>query len=157
MYRRILVPLDGSTLAEAALPHAVAVARRFEASLTLLQVVTTLPVAAAIDAGATAGAETVMSVEALEASEQAAHEYLDQVTQRRELGDIPVQAKVVRGRPAREIARLARGEGVDLIVMSTHGRSGLGRLVFGSVADQVLRESGIPILLVRPQGQTAAS
>jgi len=151
MYRHILVPLDGSDLAEAALPHAAAVARRFGATLALLQVVTTLPTTAAIDMGATGAADAAMSVEALEASEQAAHEYLDQVARRQELGDIQMQTTVVRGRPAREIVRLAQGEGVDLIVMSTHGRSGLGRLVFGSVADQVLRESGIPILLVRPR------
>ncbi len=155
MYRRVLVPLDGSPLAEAALPHAVAVAGRFGAALTLMQVVTTLPMAAAVDAGAAAGAEAMMSVDALEASEEAAQEYLGELSRRPEVEGIQIRRKVVRGRPAREIARAAQEEGVDLIVMSTHGRSGLGRLVFGSVADQVLRESGIPILLVRPRGSAS--
>ncbi len=152
MYRRILVPLDGSDLAEAALPHATAMAGRFGASLTLLQAVTTLPMATAVDAGAAAGAEAMISVDALEASEEAAQEYLNQLSHRPELEGIQIRKRVVRGRPAREIVRTAQEEGIDLIVMSTHGRSGLGRLVFGSVADQVLRESGVPILLVRPKG-----
>ncbi|MHB0868039.1 MAG: universal stress protein [Chloroflexota bacterium] len=151
MYRRILVPLDGSPLAEAALPHATAVARRFDAGLTLLQVVSTLPVATTVDTTATAGAETVLAVEAIEATEQAAVEYLNEVAHRPELAGIPVEVEVVRGGPAREIVRQAQRGKADLIVMSTHGRSGLGRLVFGSVADEVLREAGIPILLIRPR------
>ncbi len=151
MYSRILVPLDGSPLAEAALPHATAVARCFNAGLTLQQVVSTLPVATTVDTTATAGAETVLAVEAIEATEQAAVEYLNEVARRPELAGISVKVEVVRGGPAREIVRQAQRGKADLIVMSTHGRSGLGRLVFGSVADEVLREAGIPILLIRPK------
>ncbi len=153
MYHRILVPLDGSPLAEAALPHAAAIARRFGAGITLLQVVSTLPVTTAVDAAATAGAEAMLAMEAIEATEQAAHDYLEEVARRPELEGISFRLRVVRGSPAREIVRLAQEERAELIVMSTHGRSGLGRLVFGSVADQVLREAGIPILLVRPHQQ----
>ncbi len=150
MYRRLLVPLDGSTLAEAALPHAIAVARRFEARLTLLQVAATVPMAAAVDPLGAGGVEAALAVEAVEAAEKAAWEYLHQVAQRPEMEGLPVEVEVTRGRPAAEIIRQARERKVDLIVMSTHGRSGLGRLVFGSVADEVLREAGVPILLIRP-------
>ncbi|MGE5618733.1 MAG: universal stress protein [Sphingomonadaceae bacterium] len=151
MYHRILVPLDGSPLAEAALPHATAVARRFNASLILLQVVPTLPTATTVDTVAGAGAEAVIALEAIEATERAAVEYLEEVARRPELAGLHVEVEVVRGRPAREIVRRARDGKADLIVMSTHGRSGLGRLVFGSVADEVLRDAGVPILLIRPK------
>ncbi len=154
MYRRILVPLDGSTLAEAALPHATALATRFQASLTLLEVATSITVASAVDPLAASGAEAALVVEAAEATEQAAKEYLAGVAARPDLKDLQVQVEVVPGVPAREIVRRAKAGDVDLIVMSTHGRSGLGRLVFGSVADEVLRETGLPILLIRPKDQS---
>lgn len=151
MYHRILVPLDGSPLAEVALPHAAAVARRFEASITLIQVVSITPVATSVSPLAGSGTEAILAMEALEASEEAARDYLGQVAKRPELEGIPVQVEVARGSPAQEIIRRAHQGDIDLIVMSTHGRSGLVRLVFGSVADQVLRQAGVPILLIRPK------
>jgi nucleotide-binding universal stress UspA family protein len=152
MYRRILVPLDGSALAEAALPHAATLATHFQSSLTLLQVAT--PAAVASSTLAAPGADAALALEAIEASEQAAKEYLAAIAQQPELRGIAVQMEVVEGIPAREIVRRAKAGDVDMIVMSTHGRSGIERLVFGSVADQVLREAGLPILLIRPKAQT---
>jgi len=153
VYRRILVPLDGSQLAEAVLPHAVAMASRFQASLTLLQVVTPVTFAATMDPLTASAAEVTLAMEAEEDSEKGAEKYLGEVVQRPEMKDIPVQMEVVEGMAAMKIVRRAKAGDVDLIVMSTHGRSGIRRLMFGSVADQVLREAGLPILLIRPKEQ----
>ncbi|MBI2166345.1 MAG: universal stress protein, partial [Chloroflexi bacterium] len=80
-----------------------------------------------------------------------AQTYLDWTAKALRQRGVEVEGVLRRGLPAREIVRYAREEGADIIAISTHGRSGLGRLVFGSVADQVLRESGRPILLIRPE------
>lgn len=149
MYREILVPLDGSTLGEAALEHAAQVGRAFGSKLILLQVATSVPIAAADPMIAT-GAEVAITLESMEAAEDDAEEYLAQVSRYPILEGLTVSTMVLRGAPAEEIVRYAQAEGVDMIAMSTHGRSGLGRLVFGSVADEVLRGAGVPILLVRP-------
>lgn len=151
MYRRILVPLDGSTLAEAAIPHAIGSARCFGASITLLRIATAIPATTAIDPLTATGADAVLALESVEATEQEAVDYLASVASRPEFQGIDVQTEVVRGSAAMEIVRRARAGDVDLIAMSTHGRTGLSRMVFGSVADQVLREAGIPILLIRPK------
>jgi nucleotide-binding universal stress UspA family protein len=151
MYKRILVPLDGSSLAEEVLDHAAEAARCAEgAELILIQVVSTVTMVAATDPMAASGAEAAVAMQATEEAEEEAATYLREVVARPELRGIPVQIVVTRGSPAREIIEYAQGNGIELIAMSTNGRSGLGRLVFGSVADQVLRESGIPILLIRP-------
>jgi nucleotide-binding universal stress UspA family protein len=151
MYRRILVPLDGSPLAEAALPHAIELAKCTGAGITLFQVSSVMPVATTLGPLTVSGADAAIAMEAMEADEKAAAEYLAEVARRKELAGIPVQTEVVRGAAAVEIVERARAGDVDLIAMSTHGRSGLGRLVFGSVADQVLREARMPILLIRPR------
>ena len=154
MYRRILVPLDGSSRAEEALPHALLVARCSDSpSITLIQVVTTAIIAVAADPMSPAGAEATAAMQALEAGENAAAGYLKEVAARPDLQGISVQTEVIEGNPGPEIVRYAHENGTDLIVMSTHGRSGLSRLVFGSVADQVLREAGVPILLIRSHRQ----
>lgn len=157
MYRRILVPLDGSQLAEEALRHAVQVASCTEgASITLIQVVGTIGTAVAADPmGASAG-EAMAAMEAMDAAESAAGEYLDELSDGELLRGVPTRKVVVRGNAATEIVQYAHDNRIDLIAMSTHGRSGLGRLVFGSVADQVLRESGVPILLIRSRPESVA-
>lgn len=149
MYRRILVPLDGSDLAEGALRHAEAVARRFEADLLLIQVVSAISATAAVDPMTASAVDAVYAAESIEEAEQEAFDYLNRTSQRPDLKGLSVEIEVFRGSAAPEISRRIQKGDVDLVVMSTHGRSGLGRLVFGSVADQVLREVCAPILLVR--------
>lgn len=149
MYRKILVPVDGSPLGEAALEHAARVARAFGSKLILLQVATSVPIATADPMVAT-GAEVAITLESMDAAEDDAEEYLGQLSGYPILEGLTVSTTVLRGAPAEEIVRYAQAERVDMIAMSTHGRSGLGRLVFGSVADEVLRRAGVPILLVRP-------
>lgn len=134
---KILVPLDGSALAETALRKAVELARG-EATLVLLRAAEahTLPGADPIDA-------QVITV-------REAEEYLAAVRARvAEAGVGKVETHVWYGPPASAIVEAARVQKVDLIVMSTHGRSGLGRLILGSVAESVLRGTTTPILVLR--------
>jgi nucleotide-binding universal stress UspA family protein len=135
----ILVPLDGSVLAEAALRPAVGLARDYEAKLVLIRAAEahTLPLAD----------PTAAQVEAVRGAE----EYLAEVRERlTRAGLADVEVSVWYGPPAEAIADAARYRAVDLIVMSSHGRSGLGRLVLGSVAETVLRTIDTPVFLVRP-------
>jgi len=133
---KILVPLDGSTLAEAALWRAVELADG--GTLSLLR---------AAEARSLVGADLV---EAQVAAVREAEEYLASAARRlAERGMKNVETHVWYGPPAAAIVEAAQVEKVDLIVMSTHGRSGLGRLILGSVAESVLRGTRTPILVVR--------
>jgi nucleotide-binding universal stress UspA family protein len=135
--KKVLVPLDGSRLAEASLPEAVDLARR-GASLLLLRTA---------EASPRLGTDPV---EAQVAVVREAEDYLAAVAARiRKAGATNVETSVWYGPPAEAIVEAAELPGVELIVMTTHGRSGLGRLVLGSVAETVLRATTIPILLLR--------
>lgn len=140
MYEHILVPLDGSELAEQALPHALALAKAFGSDLhlvTVISVVTVEPVPGGI---------VGMSWERETAE---AHDYLNAMAaQVLEAGPKCTQI-VLHGDVAGSILDQAEEVGSDLIVMSTHGRSGLGRWVYGSIADKVLRHASVPVLLIR--------
>ena len=136
--KTVLVPLDGSKLAEDALAHAIGFARE---SATLLLV-------RAVEAHARPFTDpTTAQIAAV----QEAEIYLATVADRlRRVGAAHVETSVWSGGPVDGIADAARLRNVDLIVMSTHGRSGLGRLVLGSVAEGVVRATSTPILLLRP-------
>jgi nucleotide-binding universal stress UspA family protein len=137
----ILVPLDGSTLAEAALPRAIELARAGGARLLLLRA---------------AEAHTLIGVDPTAAQIQVvedAEKYLAGVAERiSTLGVRDIDTSVWYGAPATAILEATRLRQPDLIVMTTHGRSGLERLIFGSVAETVLRSTTTPILLIRPAG-----
>jgi nucleotide-binding universal stress UspA family protein len=135
---KILVPLDGSVLAEAALWTACDFAARDAATISLVRAAEamTLPGANTIEAQVTAVRE--------------AEEYLASVVRRlADKGIKRVETHVWYGPPAAAVVEAASVQKADLIVMSTHGRSGLGRLVLGSVAESVLRGTTAPILIVR--------
>jgi nucleotide-binding universal stress UspA family protein len=144
MIRRILVPLDGSALAESVLPHAVAFARLAGAGLTLAQVVE--PFEGLVElAGVWEFGDG--SAERRAAAERAAADYLTGVARRLDADGVPAQLRVLVGPPAETIIRTA-GE-FDLITLATHGRGGPGRWVYGSVTDRVLLRAPAPILLIR--------
>ncbi len=128
----VLVPLDGSTLAEKALAPAIGFARE-GAALVLIR-----------------AAETVDDPDGAVVRE--AELYLAGVVERlRRVGVRYVEASIGHGAPVDAIANAARIRKPDLIVMSTHGRTGFGRLVLGSVTEGVLRATTTPLLLLRPQ------
>lgn len=143
MYKRILVPLDGSALAEEALVHARAVARQFECKVILMRVVVSPYAIAAPDlilAGYDEGQENFTKV---------AQEYLQGVATDLQAAGLRVSTRTCEGPVAEAIIEHARDEEADMIVMSTHGRGGLSRWVYGSVADRVLQAAPCPVLLVR--------
>jgi nucleotide-binding universal stress UspA family protein len=151
MYQRILVALEGSDLAERVLPYVESLAIQFGSTIVLLR---TVAPPGAIIAGPGAGADPVAepivdATSIVEAERQEATSYLRSVAQRFWDAGVETELDVPEGRPAPTIVGRSTELGIDLIVMTTHGRSGLGRLVLGSVADAVLRHAPCPILLVR--------
>lgn len=82
----------------------------------------------------------------------AAEKYLKELVARLNYGDVSVEWRAYMGRPADEIIEFCRKNAIDLITITTHGRSGVSRWVWGSVADKVLRSACTPVLMVRPQG-----
>lgn len=136
---KILVPLDGSALAEAAIDRALEIAAP----------ATTIMLLRAAEAAKFPGVDPT---DAQVAVVREAEEYLESVAERLRRQGVTVETTVWYGPPAPAITEAARLRKIDLIVMSTHGRSGLGRLVLGSVAESVLRGSRTAILLLRPEG-----
>jgi nucleotide-binding universal stress UspA family protein len=137
MYRNILVPLDGSSLAEEILLQVKELARLTGAEISLLRValVHTFP-----------GADpTDRQVEAT----QKAQKYLEKIADQLKKEGLKVSAHVRYGYDAAEIVDHAQQEDIDLVAMSTHGRTGVGRWALGSVSDRVLRHSSKPVLLSR--------
>lgn len=154
MYARILVALDGSALAERVLPHVEALAGAFGSTVILLRATPSLEsVVASTAAAGPAGAlpmEPALDPTAIvEAEQQEAIAYLEGVAERLRGQSLMVESVHPQGAPAAAIVEAAREERAELIAMTTHGRGGLRRLVFGSVADEVLRTAACPILLVR--------
>jgi len=136
------VTLDQSELAEQALPHAVAIAKHMDAVVELLSVVPVLD------------DELVQAVGGAfdwEVQKQVAEDYLQGIQARVEAEGLRCTTAVRQGDVADEIIRYCGEVGRTLVVMSTHGRSGLGRWVYGSVADRVLRYADVPVLLVRAE------
>jgi nucleotide-binding universal stress UspA family protein len=145
MYDRILVALDGSPLAEQALPHAIAHAEHFGAELVLLRVLEPLRLRSGLSPVAIERTE--------ERTRRLVQEYLESITARVEEQGVPVRAVTVEGRSHQEIIRFAESNQIDLIVISSRGASGLSRWLMGSVADRVVRGARMPVLLVQPRKQ----
>ncbi len=141
MYKKILVPLDGSELAECVLPHVKAIALGSGGKVTLVRVVEPAP----------AGIPPAVESELQKAGIKAAEDYLARIKAELVKQRLNVETKVLTGRAAEALVDFAQREKVDVIIMATHGRSGVRRWVFGSVADRVLHYSSAPILLIRPR------
>ena len=146
MFKHLLVPLDGSHLAELALPPALELAGCFDSEITLLCVTRTPYIATSTDGSAYAD----LVINLREQAHEEATQYLQaQQGSLRQQG-YKVHIHVTEGEPiAQVILDVAQGVDVDTIVMSTHGRGGISRWVFGSVADRVLRQADIPVVLIR--------
>ncbi len=149
MFRHILVPLDGSQLAEEALSYAALLGRSYECRVTLLQVIEPVDTDLPPSAGA-------FLLQAADSARQAAQEYLQRQAEALSITGAKVDTRVMLGPVAASINDFAIEEDVDLITMATHGRSGLGRWLVGSIADKVLHLAECPMLVIRPKalGQT---
>lgn len=152
MFNHILVPLDGSHLAEAALPPTLELASKFNSKISLVWVIQPPHL---IMTAANGSVYAQLLTEMRNQSDQDAHNYL-----RGHQGSLRQQGYVVHTQVtegenvADALLEVASSLDVDTIVMSTHGRGGLSRWVFGSVADKVLRYANVPVLLIRAKEET---
>ena len=150
MYERILVPLDGSKVGEAALAHVEELvskmAPKVKTEVILFQVISTLT--HYVIAGE-ASVQVPYSEKEIEQIKKKAKNYLDKASEDLRSKGINVKMKVATGKAAEEIVKAADALKADLVAMSTHGRSGLSRLTFGSITDKVLRTGTVPVLVVR--------
>jgi nucleotide-binding universal stress UspA family protein len=145
MFRRILVPLDGSVLAERALEAAFGLAQKFGSEVTLLRVTVPEEILVSLPA-LTPPAARLYTTNALPQQAEA-DAYLFGVKTRWLASGVSIRTEVLSGAPPEMIVAFAKEQKADLIVMSTHGRSGFSRLIYGSVAEAVLRGARLPVLL----------
>jgi nucleotide-binding universal stress UspA family protein len=143
MYERVLVCLDGSEGAEAILPVIEQMAGPLDAEFVLVRVVESISPAEAI---ATAG---MVAPDTFAQREADAKRYLFEIDRRLSKKGLRVRSRVAIGPPAGEILAAAQATDADLIAMATHARSGLGRILLGSVAEAVLHTSSVPVLMIR--------
>jgi nucleotide-binding universal stress UspA family protein len=142
MYKKILVPLDGSELAKKGLEEAEKLAKIFDSEIILFQVVPFMPIYGS--------PELVTPLIVDEKQKEVAEKYLSNLTEELKKRDFKVASMVKTGQQvAMEIIDFAKESGADLIVMCTHGRSGITRWVLGSVTHKVLTRAETPILLLR--------
>lgn len=143
MYKRLLVPLDGSELAEAALEHAEQLARQFQAELILLRAVVSPYAIVAPDLVLASSAPDMREIA------NSAENYLKSIASELVATGIEARTVICEGPVAEAILDHAHALDVDCIIMSTHGRGGISRWVYGSVAERVLQGAGCPVLLIR--------
>jgi nucleotide-binding universal stress UspA family protein len=157
MYSRILVPLDGSAVSAQSLPHAGILARAIGARVDLLEVIPSLE--ALMRAEATGDyAPTLSYAQWQEAQEELRATANEDLVSARDLlasGGLELRTLVREGEPATEIAEESLQQAGTLIAMSTHGRSGIGRWLMGSVTDKVVRHATTPVLVIRAQEDAA--
>ncbi len=147
MYKKIMVPLDGSKLAECVLPHVQTLAQGSEVNeIVLVRVVEPF-----YPRGDFVIEES--QIKKMEAAHKAAaEEYLKNLASQLKFNGIKVSYEVLFGNVADTLAEFVANKQVDLIVIATHGRSGVSRWVWGSIADRILRSSCVPVLMVRAPG-----
>ena len=147
--RRILLPTDFSGCASYAMPYAAAIARATKAKIICVHVVE--PIVPTV--GYTGLAEPLPIADVSEQLEDSAERELPKLAESEEYAGLEIEEVIVHGDPAAEIVRVADERKVDLIVISSHGRTGLGRIIFGSTAEAVVRHAGCPVLVVKPPPQ----
>jgi nucleotide-binding universal stress UspA family protein len=160
MYKKILVPLDGSELAECIEPHVGSIVTGCHVpEVYFVRVVEPvhLPVGTETDGG---GVFTEKDAEKIRKETDSrnlteAERYLSDFVGRHKFENARVQTVILGGKPAETIAEYAEKNGCDLIVMASHGRSGISRWVRGSTADKILRSACVPVLMVRAPGCVA--
>jgi universal stress protein A len=150
--RRILLPTDFSGCANYAFPYAAAIARATQAKIVCVHVVEQVVPAV----GYTGLADPMPIADMSEQLEDSAERELPRLTDCEELSGLEVEEVIVHGDAAAEIVRVAGEQEADLIVISSHGRTGLGRMIFGSTAEAVVRHATCPVLVVKPPQEEAS-
>ena len=144
--QKILLPTDFSGCANFALPYAASIARASGATIICVHVVE--PVVPAV--GYTGLAEPMPIADISDQLEDSAERQLPKLAECEEWAGLNVEEVIVHGDAAAEIVRVAAEREADLIVISSHGRTGLGRILFGSTAEAVVRHASCPVLVVKP-------
>lgn len=154
MFNKILVCLDGSNTAEQILPYAIEQARSFHSELVLFRVISeSSTISLAIPGMPGVPLDTGRTERHLVEDENAAEKYLKSLADKLQGEEkLTVSYDKALGVAGPAIVEYSRDHDIELIALATHGRSGLGRVVLGSIADYIIRYSGKPILLIRPTG-----
>ncbi len=145
MFKKILVPLDGSELSESALTNVIDITMDCRALEVIL-----MRIREPLDPNVIGTLDAKVAVELDQAYREEAVRYLDKVVETLKEKGIKAKTEILSGNPAEEIIKYSQKNNVDLIIMSTRGRSGISRLVFGSVAEKVIRNSTVPVLIKPP-------
>jgi nucleotide-binding universal stress UspA family protein len=150
MYQKILVPLDGSQLAECVLAHLDALGKGcLVKGITFVRVVEPFE-SPSVVAEYPIKPEEVIRINA--ENKAVAEKYITKMVNGFKYEGVKIQGEVLNGKAAETLAEYASKNGADLIVIATHGRSGVSRWVWGSVADRILRSACVPVLMVRAPG-----
>ena len=161
MYKKIMVPLDGSELAECVLPHVKSFVTGCQVgAIILTRVIEAAPISyrdayEKDELDLTKVEEQTKKIEAKRKS--SAEKYLKEMATRIGQEGIVLQTEVIVGKVADILVDFAESNDIDLILIATHGRSGVSRWVRGSIADRILRASSVPVLMVRAPGTMGAS
>jgi nucleotide-binding universal stress UspA family protein len=150
MIKKILVPLDGSKLAESVLPYVEELATKLDAEVDLISVTNRVQGYWPFE-DLSKPHQTRLSPQATCSMEEHAANYLNTAAKRLEEKSIKVVKEVICGKTAQEINFYANDNHSDLIIISTHGRGGLSKLTHGNIAEKVLKQSHVPVVLIRPQ------
>jgi nucleotide-binding universal stress UspA family protein len=144
--RSILLPTDFSDCGNYALRYAASLAQTFGASMIFVHVIE--PMAPAV--GYSGISEPLPIADITEQLEDSAERELPKLAECEECAGLEVEEVITHGEAASEIVRVAKERNVDLIVVSSHGRTGLGRILFGSTAEAIVRHASCPVLVVKP-------
>ena len=156
MYNKIMVPLDGSELAECVMPHVEAITAGCKiTNVVFVRVVNPIKLPASVPARGEFGFSEKERRKLEEQRKQTADTYLKKIVENTRLDGVSLSHEILEGKVADTLAHWAETNGVDLIVIASHGRSGVSRWVMGSVADRVLRSACVPVLMIRAPGCVA--
>ena len=149
MYQHIMVPLDGSELAECVLPHVESIATGCNVSkITLVRVVPPLHMYGGTETRISPEDQKILEEDSIEVSST----YLEEKVQALKDKGVLVETKVLLGNILDALCDYIVKNDVDLVIIATHGRSGVSRLFLGSIADRLLHQAPVPILMVRAPG-----
>lgn len=143
MYKKMLVPLDGSALSETSLEHSLALAKSGDIPGVVL-----LRAREPMDSGVRQRLSNDLASKLDDAYQEEIEEYLNKISDYFKQNGIDATSVAATGSPAEAILDYVRENQVDLIVMSSHGRTGIARWAFGSVTEKVLKESNVPVLVI---------
>jgi nucleotide-binding universal stress UspA family protein len=153
MYNKIMVPLDGSELAECVMPHVEAITTGCKITdVVFVRVVNPVKLPASVPARGEFRFTETERQQLYEQHKQAAEAYLKKMVASTRLEGVVLSYEVLEGKVADTLAQWAEKNGVGLIIIASHGRSGVSRWIMGSVADRIMRSACVPVLMVRAPG-----